>query len=129
MSSVLYPLGKQGLMSAAFNLSTDTIKAALIDTALYSYNPAHQFFSSITGVQGAPVSLASKAVVLGVFDADDTTFTAVSGLIVSAVVLYKDTTVAGTSPLLAYLDGISVLPNGGDIIVVWDSGPNRIFAL
>lgn len=129
MSSVLYPFGKQGLLSAAFNLSTDTIKAALVDTGIYTYNASHQFFASISGVQGSPVTLANKAVALGVFDADDTTFTAVSGLIVSAVVLYKDTTVAGTSPLLAYLDGISVLPNGGDIIVVWDSGPNRIFAL
>jgi hypothetical protein len=129
MASALYPLGKQGLLNGTFNLASDTIKAALVDTGTYTYSTAHQFFSSITGVQGTPVALANKTISLGVFDADDTTFTAVTGLSVEAVVLYKDTGSALTSPLLAYIDGISVQPAGGDIVIIWDSGSNRIFAL
>jgi hypothetical protein len=129
MASVLYPLAKQGLMSAAFNLPTDTVRVALVDTGTYTYNANHQFYSSISGVQGTPIALANKTVANGVFDADDTTFPAVSGSAVGAVVVYKDTGTPTSSPLLAYIDGITVQPAGGDIIIVWDQGANRIFAL
>jgi len=78
-------------------------------------------------------TLASKTVTLGVFDAADITFTAVTaGSTVKAVVLYKDTGVNSTSPLIAYIDTITGFPlatNGGDISIVWDSGANKIFAL
>jgi hypothetical protein len=48
------------------------------------------------------------------------TFTAVTGDVSEAVILYKDTGVAATSPLIAYIDtatGLPVTPNGGDITV------------
>ena len=35
-----------------------------------------------------------------------------------------------TSPLIAYIDtatGLPITPNGGDIIVTWDNGTNKIF--
>jgi hypothetical protein len=85
-----------------------------------------------TRLVGTAVALSSVTVNSpspGVFDAADTTFTAVSGAAVCAIILYKDTGTAGTSPLLAYIDGISVTPNGGNIVVQYDSGANRIFAL
>ena len=70
---------------------------------------------------------------LGVFDAADITYTAVtSGSTAKAIVIYKDTGLSGTSPLLAYIDTITGFPlatNGGDITIVWDSGANKIFAL
>ena len=37
----------------------------------------------------------------------------------STVSVFKDTGVAGTSPLLFYIDGFTVTPNGGDITVQW----------
>ena len=132
MASALYPLGKQALLSAGINIPSDSIKGALVNTSVYTYSASHQYYSSVTpsgGVVGTPVALANKSVINGVFDADDTTFTAVSGSAVAAIVLYKDTGTPTTAPLLAYIDGISVTPNGGDIIVQWDSGANRIFAL
>jgi len=129
MASALYPFGKQGLLSGAFNLTTDTINCSLVDTGIYTYSAAHQWYSSITGVQGAPMPLTAPTVALGVFDAADVMFTAVTGLIISAVVLYKATGTAGTSALLAYIDGISVTPSGGDITIVWDAGASKIFAL
>jgi len=68
-----------------------------------------------------------------VLDAADVTFATVgSGSTVIGVILYKDTGVAATSALLAYIDTISGFPlatSGGDIVVQWDNGANKIFAL
>ena len=47
-------------------------------------------------------------------------------------IVYKDTGVTSTSPLIAYIDTITGFPlatNGGDIQIIWDSGANKIFAL
>ena len=58
------------------------------------------------------------------------TFTSVSGPSIEAIVIYKDTGSEATSPLIAYIDtatGLPITPNGGDIIVTWDNGANRIF--
>jgi len=47
-------------------------------------------------------------------------------------VIYKDTGVDGTSPLIAYVDTITGFPlatNGGDITVQWDNGTYKIFSL
>ena len=44
--------------------------------------------------------------------------------------IYVDTGTEATSPLIAYIDtatGLPITPNGGDIIVTWDNGTNKIF--
>lgn len=77
-------------------------------------------------------NLASKTATLGVADAADVVFSSVSGASCEALVIYKDTGAAGTSPLIAYIDtatGLPVTPNGGDITCVWDNGSNKIFKL
>jgi type IV secretory pathway VirB2 component (pilin) len=77
-------------------------------------------------------NLASKTSTNGVADAADITFTAVTGDVSEALVIYKDTGVAATSPLLAFIDtatGLPVTPNGGNINVVFDNGTNKIFKL
>jgi hypothetical protein len=130
--SVLYPKAKEKFLTGAINLSTDTIKAALVDTASYTYNASHEFLSSLTGVVGTAQTLGTKTVTSGVFDAADANFPATSGATAEAIVLYKDTGSAATSPLIAYIDsatGLPVTPNGGDIVIAWDAGANRIFAL
>ena len=129
MASAIYPKFKQKIMEGSINIPSDTIKIALVDTGTYTYSSAHEFFSSVTGVVGTPVTLSNKSVVNGIFDADDATFSAVSGNSVEAVVIYKDTGSAATSPLIIFIDGISVTPNGGSITIQFDSGANKIFAL
>jgi hypothetical protein len=59
-----------------------------------------------------------------VFDADNVTFTAVSGNSVESVNLLKDTGNTATSDRIAYFDtgtGLPVTPNGGDITVTWNA--------
>ena len=68
----------------------------------------------------------------GAADANDVTFTSVTGASIEAIVLYKDTGTDSTSPLIAFIDtatGLPITPNGGDIIVTWDNGANKIFKL
>lgn len=118
MSNQLYPKYKESLLGAGVNLVSGVVKVALVDLGTYTYGAAHQFFSSITGVIGTPLTLGSKTVVNGVFGAANPTFGATSGVSGEALVLYVDTGVAGTSPLVAYIDtatGLPVTPNGGVI--------------
>lgn len=133
MASSLYPKGKEKFLTGAINLSSDTIKVAMVDTGTYTYNATHEFYSSVSAaVIGTPQTLGTKTVTDGVFDAADATFTAVSGASVEALVIYKDTGSAATSPLIAFIDtgtGLPVTPNGGDITITWDNGANKIFAL
>ena len=132
MANTLYPKGKQKILSAAINFPTDTIKAILV-TDSYTYSTAHEFLSDLGTTVGTAQTLANKTVTDGVFDAGDITFAALApGSNLKAVVLYKDTGVAGTSSLIDYIDTVIGLPmatNGGDVQIQWDNGAYKIFSL
>ena len=129
MASHVYPLAKQSFESAGINLTSATIKVALL-TSAYTYSAAHQFRSSLSGVVQLSGALTTKAVTNGVFSADNVTFPAVaSGSTIVALALYVDTGSSATDNLIAFVDGFSQATNGGDIIVAWDAGSNKIFAL
>jgi len=135
MANAIYPKAKESFLSQnpSIDMDTDTIKVAMV-TSAYTYSSAHQYYSSVSGVVGTPATLGSKTVTSGVFDAADVTFSSVaSGSTVAALVIYKDTGSAATSPLVAYIDtvssGLPVSTNGGDIIITWDNGASKIFAL
>lgn len=134
MANALYAKGKEKILSGAINFPADNITAALVSNA-YAVNLAtHEFLSDLgANVLNANQLLSGKAVATGVFDANDPTWTAVvAGSTALAVVLFKDTGVAGTSPLLAYIDTITGFPlatNGGNITVQWDNGAFKIFSL
>lgn len=134
MANALYPKWKEQLLQFTTNnnLSAGTVKVALVDTGTYTYSSSHQFYSSVSSaVVGTPQTLGSKTYTNGTFDAADSTFSAVSGASVEALVIYIDTGSAATSPLVAYIDtgvtGLPVTPNGGDIAVAWNA--SGIFAL
>lgn len=134
MANALYGKGKEKLLTAAINLSSDTIKVALMSSAYTPNLSTNEFLSDISAhVLNTAQTLGTKTITLGVFDAADITYTAVTaGSTAKAVVIYKDTGLASSSPLLAYIDTIVGFPlatNGGDITIIWDSGANKIFAL
>lgn len=135
MANALYDKGREAFLSGSISWSGDTIKVVLVDLADYTADlAADQFLSSVTGVARVATSaaLSSKTVAAGVADAADVTFSAVTGDPSEALVVYKDTGSAATSPLIAYIDtagGLPVTPNGGDILVSWDNGANKIFKL
>jgi len=135
MANALYELGRQGFLDGSIDWDTNDIKVFLIDTADYTVNlTTDSVITSITAAARVATSgnLASKTVAYGVADALDITFSAVTGDPSEALVIYQDTGAASTSRLIAYIDsatGLPVTPNGGDIVVSWDSGSNRIFRL
>lgn len=135
MANALYDKGREGFLDGSINWASDTIKAVLVDTGLYTVNLATN--ANLSDIpSGARIStspaLTSKTVTAGVADAGDVTFSSVSGATVEAVVLYKDTGTASTSRLITYIDtgtGLPITPNGGDIVTAWSNGANKIFKL
>lgn len=105
----------------------DGVYCALIDTSMYNYSSTHQYAATLTGIVGTPQRITSPTVSnTGVFDGSDTTFSSVSGTSVEALVLYRQNAGANTTwRLIVYLDtgiaGLPITPNGGDIIISWDT--------
>lgn len=134
-ANALYDKGRQKFLDADIDWSLDTIKMVLVDATDYTPVLAtHEFLSDVPalGIVATSPAFSGKTSTAGVADANDVTFTAVTGDQSEYLVIYKDTGVAATSPLIALIDtatGLPVTPNGGDIIVVWDNGVNRIFKL
>lgn len=142
MANALYGFGREAFLSGTFNWNTAMVKVAIMSS---SYSPSintERYWSQITGSGGVniintTVALTGSTSTLGVADANDVTFTAVTSSlnalgIVTYIVLYQDTGLNQTSPLIAMIDtatGLPVTPNGGDITIQWDNGANRIFKL
>jgi hypothetical protein len=135
MSNSLYDYGRGQFLQAGINWTSDTIKVVLVNTSSYTVNTAsHQFYTDVTGgaIIAGPSTLASKGATAGAASAANVTFSSVSGSTIGAIIIYKDTGTGSTSPLIAYIDtatGLPITPNGGDIIVTWDTGTNKIFKL
>lgn len=133
--NVLFDGGRAGFLDGQVSWSQNTIRAVLIDVTRYQVDLAnHQWLSDVTA--GAIVStsgpFSGKTITAGVANASPITFTSVSGPLCSALVIYRDTGVASTSRLIAYMTqavGLPAAPDGGNIIVSWDSGPRKIFVL
>lgn len=126
MANVGYPLGMKAMLDALVDYDDDTIQVALIDTETVSYNAGHQYYSSVqSGVVGSPGTIANTSTTGGVFDGDDVTLTDVEGDPAAALVIFKSTGSAASSPLLWWIDtgvtGLPVTPNGGDITIQWDA--------
>jgi hypothetical protein len=143
VANALYGKFKQALLtqSPSVNFVSGTIKATLIDAGNYTVSinvDQYMNTSTIPAIAkiGSPQTLGTKTETLGVFDAADITFSAVTGASVEAIVLWLDgggggTSASGTTdPLIAYIDtgsNLPVTPNGGDIVVTWNA--SGIFAL
>lgn len=138
MANALYPKWKEAIVQATANSAlngsgTTGVYCALVDTGTYTYNSAHEFYTSLSGVVGTDQEIgATKTYTNGVFDGADLVFPSVSGSTVEALVIYvKNAGASSTWRLVAYLDssvtGLPVTPNGGNINVAWNA--SGIFGL
>lgn len=126
MSSSWYPKALESFLQGDIDLSAVTVRGVLIDTGTYTYSAAHDFYNDLAGVVGTEsAALANKTFTDGVFDADNISFTAVTGSTAEAIVLFVDTGNVATDQLLLYIDsassGLPVTPNGGDINVAFNA--------
>ena len=135
MANALYDKARESFLKGEIDWSSDDIRVILVDTADYTVDLAnHDFLDDIAA--GARVATSgaftTKTTTAGVADADDITYSSVTGDVSEALVIYKHTGTESTSNLIAYIDtatGLPVTPNGGDITITWDSGSDKIFKL
>lgn len=115
---------------------TGNIKAVLLD-ATYTYSAAHDFLNDIGGgaIVATSGNLTGKSATNGVADADDVTFTALTGDPVTQIWIYKDTGSAATSLLICYYNydssgsPIIVTPDGTNVILRWSNSATKMFRI
>lgn len=139
MANALYNKGREGFLDGTIDWDTNDIRVILIDTADYTFSQTHDNLDDVASASRVATSgaLTGKTVLNGVADADNVTFTAVTGDPCEAIIIYKHTGVETTARLIAYIDtassGLPVTPNGGDITIAWANsgldGAGGIFKL
>lgn len=136
MASAYFNIALEKFIAAStrVDLTNDTIKVRPVRTSVYTFAATHTTMTSVTAATGTPgdVTLGSKALGTGTdggtFDAADAVFTAwTAGAALDALVIYKFVTNDAGSTPLAYLDGFTVTPNGGDITFQWANSTPFIF--
>lgn len=140
MANLMFDPAKEGFIAGEIDFDTAVIKAALVRG--YTPNAAHKFVSDVTGAGGTlaatSAALTSKTVTNGVADAADVTFTAPAvNATPHSLLVFQASAVGGGADVAAsaqrvilWLDTGTGLPvpslNGGDVVVAWDNGTNRI---
>jgi hypothetical protein len=121
----------------AIDFDADTIKVLLTTSSYVPNLDTHEFRSDVTnevsaggGYSTGGITLSNKTVGLdtagdfGYLDADDVTWTTATFTCRIAVV-YKDTGVAGTSPLVGWIDfGADQVNTGGNFTIQWATPAN-----
>lgn len=134
MANAMYPLALEKILGAEIDFSsdtTDTFKIMLLNSSA-SYSAAHEFLDDVNtnavATSSALTSLSTTSPGGGAFDFANPTFSALTGSTCTAWVLFKDTTVASTSPLIMWVDteadtsAFSYTPNGSDFTLQIGSG-------
>lgn len=137
MANVIYPKWKEARLQSIANAALDGtgatgIYVALVDTGVYTYNAADEFWDEggaadpIDGLIGTPMEITSKTFVAGLLDGANIVFSSVTGNNAEALIIYiKNAGAETTHRLFVYLDtgvtGLPVTPNGGDINVTWNA--------
>lgn len=132
MSGKMYAKAKQKLWEAGLNWPSQDFKAVLLSSAYTADMAVHEFLDDLAGVVATSPNLDDKSCTNGILDCGDITFTSVTGSTCTQMVIYRDTGVPGTSPLVSHHSnevGLPAYPNGGNIVVVVDSGSNKLVAL
>lgn len=138
MANTLYPYYKQNALDTGatdhVDMNSDTLKVLLLENG--GYLSTDKYVSDVlntgnhTGVHdcGRSPALTAPTVVNGTFDAADVTVTAVAtGHTINSLVVFKDTGVDTTAPVVCFIDhdqaaaAISQATNGSDILVSWDA--------
>ena len=142
MANNVFPIYKTALLVGAADVSLNLSAAAtapfvqIHDATAVPYAATMDFADDLgAGKVGTEQQLTTPTVGTvsqGTFDADNVTFTAVTGAQSEALVIWRKNAVAiGTWRLVVWLDtnvtGLPVTPNGGNITVTWSA--SGIFTL
>ena len=133
MSNERYFYGNQAFLSGQLNWTSDIFRICLVDTTQYVFLQAvHQTLADVPLTAQVAISpaLTGTTATNGVAVANTVVIPSVSGPLIKALIIFKDTGTRGTSTLVAYLDtvvGLPVNPQGRSISIAWD--PLGIFRL
>ena len=133
--NALFDFARQSFLEGEIAWLTDPIRGLLIDATQYQVSlGGHRWLADVSTDARIMMSgtLTGRTSAAGVAGADNLRFSAVTGPPVTAVLIYHDTGIESTSTLIAYIEDspdLPVNPDGGDIAIRWDTGPNRIFKL
>lgn len=132
----MYGLAREGFLTSVsgFDWTSSAMQLAFVTS---SYTPDYatdQYLSVISGgyIIAQSGSFSSQSSALGTANAANETVSSVSGAQFAYVTLYSFITNAAASPLVMNIDtatGLPCTPNGGNIVVQWDTGTNKIFTL
>jgi len=136
MSNALYAKAKEALLEGLLDLTDDTLKICLVKST-YTVNLSdHQYLSDIgsSNIAATSTSLLGKTTSNGIFDAENITIEDYGTSGFNYVVLFKDTGLASTSRLIAYIDTADGLPVSSSssaisITINWSNAINKIFTL
>ncbi len=133
MAKRLYDAAANGLDTGDYAWLTGTWKVSLL-SSVYTFSSAHDFFNDLSGVIASAAITGRTKPATGIWDADDVPFTGVAGgSTVVAVVIWKDTGNAATSPLFLFDDatllGVPFATDGNDFTFAWDNGPAMILKI
>lgn len=134
----IYKKAKGLFKIGGINWVEDNFKVALVSNTRdygYQHQDSHTAMSDVPLTALAADAILETMVTGGAANGKPVTFKSVSspvkGFIVSAIIIYKDTGNAETDLLIAYIDNASgslpLFPNGGDVVINWDQGVNKIF--
>ncbi len=136
MANALYAIGgREGYLGGTNDWNTNDNRAILIDEADDTIDlAADDFLDDRAGAARVAVSgsMTGETITNGTADADDVTWTAVSGDPSESIDIYEHTGTDSTSSLICNIDtatGLPVTPGGGDITCRFDSGANKVFTL
>lgn len=135
MSNQRYTFANERFLTGQLDWLTDTFKVLLVDTSNYIFvKDVDQHLADIPAIARIATSgaLINPSATGGVALADDVTINSVTGPVIRAIVIFHDTGNPATSELVCYLDtgiGLPWNPQGGNVVIHWDRGPNGIFKL
>ena len=133
MANAKYNSFKADILKGNIDLVNDTIRVMLVTSTYVPNIDTHTFKDDVTNeVTGTAYvagggALGTKTVTQddtndkAVFDAADTQWAA-STITARGAVIYKDTTVAATSPLICYIDFVTdKTSTAGNFDIAWDA--------
>ena len=92
MANALYSKAKEAFLNGSINMAANTVTIALVDTGVYTYSASHQFRNEVSNSAViSSTTLANKTITNGVFDADDATFSSVTGANCEALIIFAET--------------------------------------
>jgi hypothetical protein len=131
----MYGLARNSFATGGIDWVSASIQLAFV-TSGYSIAPTTDQYLGIAVSSGYIIAqsgnFSSLSSTLGTVNAANETVSSVTGAQFNQVLIYSFITNNNSSPLILDIDtatGLPCTPNGGNIIVQWDTGTNKIFTL